>query len=220
MSNVHSTLTELFTNIANAIRSRTGSTETIVADNFPSAIEEIETGTTLPELTNEGSAEDLMSGKELINSEGNTVTGTFTIDNELTTQEDLISQITTALAGKAGSSGSGGSSVDICTVTITNGDGIFGPTSGTMCYMDSNLSSVAQEFSTSDDTIALSVVKGSVIYISSSGTSVDCINIENGSLLHYLDYMAHESYIGALVISIEGNTELTIVDENMASSGN
>ena len=36
-----------------------------------------EAGTDLPELTNEGTAADLLSGKELINSEGEKVTGTM-----------------------------------------------------------------------------------------------------------------------------------------------
>ena len=38
------TLTELFTNIANAIRAKTGSTEPIIAEDFPSAIEAIDVG--------------------------------------------------------------------------------------------------------------------------------------------------------------------------------
>jgi hypothetical protein len=41
------TLTELFTNIANAIRAKTGSTEPIIAEDFPSAIEAIEAGSTI-----------------------------------------------------------------------------------------------------------------------------------------------------------------------------
>ena len=55
----------------------------------------------LPELSNEGTASDLLSGKQLIDDEGNIVNGTFTIDSELNTQDDLISQIQTALVGKA-----------------------------------------------------------------------------------------------------------------------
>ena len=38
MPNTHSTLTSLFTDIANAIRAKTGNSGTIVADNFPTAI--------------------------------------------------------------------------------------------------------------------------------------------------------------------------------------
>lgn len=38
MANNHKTLGELFTNIANAIRSKTGGTGAIIADNFPTEI--------------------------------------------------------------------------------------------------------------------------------------------------------------------------------------
>lgn len=41
MANTHDTLTELFADIASAIRSKTGSTANIVADNFPTAISNI-----------------------------------------------------------------------------------------------------------------------------------------------------------------------------------
>ena len=61
-------------------------------------------GIDLPTLTNEATSSELFSGKELIDDEGNVVTGTFTIDNELTTQDNLIAQIQTALQGKAAGS--------------------------------------------------------------------------------------------------------------------
>lgn len=41
MANTHTTLTSLFIDIADAIREKTGGTDAIVADNFPSAIEAI-----------------------------------------------------------------------------------------------------------------------------------------------------------------------------------
>lgn len=44
MANTHDNLTELFSGIAAAIRSKTGSTAKIKADNFPSAINAIEAG--------------------------------------------------------------------------------------------------------------------------------------------------------------------------------
>lgn len=44
MPNMHSTLTSLFSDIADAIRAKTGSSETIVADDFPTAIANIPTG--------------------------------------------------------------------------------------------------------------------------------------------------------------------------------
>lgn len=52
MANKHETLTSLFTDIADAIRSKTGSNEAIVADNFPTEIEAIDTQENLdPELS-------------------------------------------------------------------------------------------------------------------------------------------------------------------------
>lgn len=63
-------------------------------------------GVVLPTLTSPATASELFANKELIDSNGNKVTGTFTIDSELTTQDDLITQIQTALQNKASSSGS------------------------------------------------------------------------------------------------------------------
>lgn len=65
-----------------------------VVNNLPEASNGVE----LPTLTNEGTAADLLSGKELIDGEGNVVTGTFTIDEELTTQETLLSDQDAKLA--------------------------------------------------------------------------------------------------------------------------
>lgn len=54
----------------------------------------------LPTLVNEGAASDLLFGKQLLNDEGNVVTGTFSLDSELETQKSLIAQIFAALEGK------------------------------------------------------------------------------------------------------------------------
>lgn len=62
-----------------------------------SALDGKAAGIELPTLTNEGSASDLLSGKQLINGDGNKVTGTFSIDSELSTQDDLIAQIQAAV---------------------------------------------------------------------------------------------------------------------------
>lgn len=106
----------------------------------------------LPELTNEGSASDLLSGKQLIDQDGKVVTGNMpnngamtstmdgintksisipagytsggtvsldnTIDNEVDIQEDLITQIATALEGKAAG---GEQATPVISVSPTNG---------------------------------------------------------------------------------------------------
>ena len=46
MVNTHASLASLFTDIATAIRGKTGSTDTIVADNFPDAITNIPSNST------------------------------------------------------------------------------------------------------------------------------------------------------------------------------
>lgn len=64
------------TKIADSIRSATGKTGDISVDDMHV---EIETGVSLPELSNEGSAEDLLFGKELIDGKGNKVTGSVNL---------------------------------------------------------------------------------------------------------------------------------------------
>lgn len=64
--------------IANAIRVKTGSNEQITLEDMPDKIRSIEGGGIhLPELEFEGSSTDLLAGKQLIDSEGNIVTGTI-----------------------------------------------------------------------------------------------------------------------------------------------
>lgn len=77
----HDNLTSLFTAIANAIRAKTGGSGQIVADNFPDAISQIETGTQLPTLTDPGTASDMASGKQLIGQDGEIVTGSVNTVN-------------------------------------------------------------------------------------------------------------------------------------------
>lgn len=62
-------------------------------------------GAKLPELTNEGTAADLMEGKQLIDSKGEAVNGSFTLESEMTSQSALITRIKAALAGKAAGGG-------------------------------------------------------------------------------------------------------------------
>ena len=101
MANSHETLTGLFTDIADAIRSKSGSSESIVADNFPGAISAISTqenldaelatqdsliaqittavegkaGVTLPVLSNPASAGNIEAGYQAITSNGSIVEG-------------------------------------------------------------------------------------------------------------------------------------------------
>ena len=77
MSDYKSIKTEELTKIANAIRYKTGKSDKISLEAMAEKIREIEGGVSLPELENEGTAADLLSGKQLIDSEGNIVEGTI-----------------------------------------------------------------------------------------------------------------------------------------------
>lgn len=61
--------------IADAIRAKEGSSDPIVASDFPARIAAIETGTQLPTLTDPGTASDMASGKQLIDQNGQIITG-------------------------------------------------------------------------------------------------------------------------------------------------
>ena len=58
-------------------------------------------GVDLPSLLNPANVDEIFATKEAIDENGNVMTGTFTIDSELSTQDNLILQIQTALQNKA-----------------------------------------------------------------------------------------------------------------------
>lgn len=61
--------------IADAIREKTETSQLLTPPEMAEAIRNYEGGSTLPELSNPGSSSDLLSGKELIDGEGNIVIG-------------------------------------------------------------------------------------------------------------------------------------------------
>lgn len=94
---------------ANAIRKKTGSNSPIEWDSsngFKAAVEVIDTegGVELPELETPASDADVFLGKEYIDGSGRKQSGIFTIDEELTEQDSIISQIANALKNKVAGS--------------------------------------------------------------------------------------------------------------------
>lgn len=105
--------------VANAVRNRTGKEDAITLAQIADDVNYVVGGVELPDLAIEGEAYELFLGKELIDGNGNVVTGTFTIDNELNTQNDLITQIQNAV-NNLPDAGGGEVSNSTCTVTFDN----------------------------------------------------------------------------------------------------
>ena len=85
------------TALADVVRAKTGRTDALTLDEMIESVEGIESGTNTSDAT--ATADEIFAGETAYTSDGK-VTGTFTIEEELTEQNDLISQITTMLRSK------------------------------------------------------------------------------------------------------------------------
>ena len=93
----YTSLGALFRDIADAIRSKTGSADPIVAENFPAQIESIITTPAGWHDTSQVNAVagDVLSGKKIVDANGNVLTGTISsegaaIYNANTTEQTLL----------------------------------------------------------------------------------------------------------------------------------
>ena len=105
---------ETLTNIANSIRGKTGDKNTLSPSEMATAINSISTGADTSDAT--AAADEIFAGKTAYTANGKT-TGTFTIDNELSTQENLLNQLQNALNGK--SEGPNTNSIEMCKINLT-----------------------------------------------------------------------------------------------------
>ena len=88
---------EKMTNIANAIREKTGETEKLTLDEMASEIATIESGIDTSDAT--AQIGEIFYGKTAY-VDGQKITGNFTIDDEVADQISLISQIKSTLESK------------------------------------------------------------------------------------------------------------------------
>lgn len=120
-------------------------------------------GQTVIDLTNDTvTPSDLMSGVTAHGANGQTITGTFSLDTEISAQDNLIAQIKSALEGKA--SGGGGTTIETCTVDFDNGGNWF-----LVCYATiSNNQIEVKILDNPDYTVGFNiqgVIKGSNIWV-------------------------------------------------------
>ena len=87
-------------NIANAVRSKTGITKGMTLGEMPNEISNIVSNDGIDTSDATATADKIFKDESAYTAEGKVI-GTFTIEDELSEQDNLISQIQTALEGKA-----------------------------------------------------------------------------------------------------------------------
>lgn len=157
MANTHSTLSSLFSDIADSIRGKTGSSATIKADEFPSAIDAISTG---PDLSNDTAvAADVRSGKTFHTSTG-AATGSMA-NGSATTPATTITANPSISVSSAGLITASNSKTQSVTPTVSAGY-VSSGTAGTITVSGSNTSQLTTKAATtwtpttSNQTIAAS----------------------------------------------------------------
>ena len=157
MANTHSTLSSLFSDIADSIRGKTGDSATIKADDFPSAIDAISVG---PDLSNDTAvAADVRSGKTFHTKTG-AATGTMA-NGSATTPATTITANPSISVSSAGLITASNSKTQSVTPTVSAGY-VSAGTAGTITVSGSNTSQLTTKAAatitpgTTDQTIAAS----------------------------------------------------------------
>lgn len=173
--------------IADSIRNATGKTGNINVTDISTEITAIsESGISLPTLTNEASASDLLLNKELIDSEGNIVTGTM--PNNGTVSKTLNTSTTsyTIPQGYHSSSGTVSITTETKSVTPTKSKQTVSPTSGKVLSSVSVEAIPSQYITTTDATaIKTDILSGKTAYV--NGSKVTGTMTNNGAISSTMD---------------------------------
>ncbi len=114
------------TEIADAIKEKTGKTDKLNPEEMPEEIRSISEGVELPELINEGTSSDLLSGKQLIDQEGNIVTGAIAFQPAKTITPSTTSQIAVSSGYYTGGNVTVAGDSNLVASNIKSGVSIFG----------------------------------------------------------------------------------------------
>ena len=158
------------TAVADAVRSKLGVTDTYYVSELSAAIDSIPTGTQLPTLTNPGTASDLLSGKELIDQDGNKVTGTIATK----TSSDLTASGATVTVPVGYYASSASKSVSTTTqatpsISVSSSGLITATATQSAGYVSSGTKSATQQLTTKS---AATITPGTADQTIASGTYI------------------------------------------------
>ena len=146
-------------------------------------------GAELPELSNPATATEVFANKELIDADGNKIVGTFTIENELAAQDNLITQIQAAVDSLP-EAGSGGGSIETVAGTISIDR--YGALEGVYVGYTNQYQAFVEEVYYEDTVI--NVAKNSIVYIDEK------CDVTGANYLGYIEaysayfYLAHSNF--------------------------
>jgi len=161
-------------------------------------------------------AENIASGVSIFGVAG-THSGSENLDTELTEQESLISELSTILDSKA-SGGSGGGSIETCTVTISSNSSFNGIWIIFYNSLENNsiIGKKSDFLLNSTSTITVNALQGSVITIVAFDIGVfndygmsNCSVSNGGNLLHVMQDSVNIVNVG-LVIQLPNENDCTI----------
>ena len=200
------------TAIADSIRAKTGKTSEIFVSDMASEIDKI-----YPTLTNPGTASDLLSGKELIDQDGNVVTGTIPTK----TSSDLTSSGATVTAPSGYYASSASKSVSTATqatpsISVSSSGLITASATQSEGYVSSGTKSATKQLTTKS---AATITPGTADQTISSGTYLTGVqtikgdsnltadNIKSGTSI----FGVTGSYVDSTPIEISTDAEMEAV---------
>ena len=191
--------------VADAIRTKKNITGDMLLKDMPSNVLSIEGGIDTSDAT---ITPETVFLNETGYANGQKVTGTFTIEDEVTAQENLIAQIESALEGKA----AGGGSAEIATGTfVITDNGMYEPGVNEFVFTASNLNTSSKHIIVifSPRGFVIGVFKrenlsDSFVFYDGASDSIDRVNIGVGSGNH-ISYTENQ-------LTIYGEISSSVID--------